>query len=157
MELPSHFCFSKLHDRKNVCVMRSSHPLLGAPFTEEAFLGADHISYDFDPSNVNWLDSFLADGGHKRKIAVRCPSVRTACAICSESDLILSTTVPAISSYLKEFGLAAVPLPFPMPCISEYLIWHKRFDDHPGHRWFREVFLRFFGSFREQSNYSVLK
>ncbi len=41
-------------------------------------------------------------------------------------------------------------VPFPIPGIEEYLVWHSRNDDEPGHRWFRQLLLESSSHLREQ-------
>ncbi|MBA2933494.1 LysR family transcriptional regulator [Sphingomonas sp. CGMCC 1.13654] len=40
------------------------------------------------------------------------------------------------------FGLTTMEAPFPLPRLRETLIWHKRNDADPAHRWFRDYLLR---------------
>jgi len=39
----------------------------------------------------------------------------------------------------KHFKLKIHPLPFSLPPIALYQLWHSRFDDDVAHRWLRGV------------------
>ncbi len=139
-EIPDCFNSVKLNNCRPVCLIRKDHPLAGQPLDEASFLRSGHICHHFGEMSVNYLDAYLEKRGLARNIVYRCQSVRACCSLCARTDLILSTVGPIAETYAREFGLAIYPIPFPIPEYADYLIWHKRFDDNPRHRWFRETF-----------------
>ena len=42
-------------------------------------------------------------------------------------------------AHAERHGVRVLPVPSPLPSFSFSLIWHKRFDEDPAHRWLREL------------------
>jgi DNA-binding transcriptional LysR family regulator len=39
------------------------------------------------------------------------------------------------------YGLSVCPLPLASPTIAIGMVWHRRFDNQPAHRWLRNLVL----------------
>lgn len=65
------------------------------------------------------------------------PSFASAAALVSGSDMVSIMPRQLARSLAPSFGLVIAPSPINLPRLRETLIWHKRSDADPAHRWFR--------------------
>ncbi|MCA9712449.1 MAG: hypothetical protein KDK70_41860, partial [Myxococcales bacterium] len=54
----------------------------------------------------------------------------------SAAIMTVPRSLARVAARLLPVALAEPPLP--LPALRAYLSWHQRFDEDPGHRWFRE-------------------
>jgi DNA-binding transcriptional LysR family regulator len=43
------------------------------------------------------------------------------------------------AEFVRTNALELIDLPFESPALIEAMMWHRRFDNQPGHRWLRET------------------
>lgn len=120
-----------------VCFLRKRHPdakKLGlARFTE-----LSHALVSPTGEGPGFVDQRLAARGLKRRVALRVPSFLTALAIVARSDLVLTAPRALARLISHEHPAVVVPPPLPLPKHAVNLVWHERFTNDAGHRWFRE-------------------
>jgi DNA-binding transcriptional LysR family regulator len=82
------------------------------------------------------IDDALANYGLARHVAARVPLHSLIFLLIDSSSIAV---VPRrVASALVAIGpLIMRPLPFPSPRVSLSMIWHRRLDNHPAHRWLR--------------------
>jgi len=117
--------------------MRADHPLAGRPITMDEFLSARHLLVTMSGDAHGFVDSYLDQKGHSRRIASTVNHFSIVPKILRASDLIAA--VPELISQDCGFvnGLWMGELPFSVDPTSLYLIWHARHDRDPGIVWLR--------------------
>ena len=124
-----------------ICFFRQDHPTFASRrMTRAAFLQAEHLLVSPGGEGPGLVDTVLAREGERRRVALRVPSFAGAVQILRHSDLVL--VAPAsLKSLAEELGLGHRGLPVEVPGHALWLTWHRRVDQDPGHRWFREQLL----------------
>lgn len=57
----------------------------------------------------------------------------------SRTDLMAMVPARLVSVYRGRFRVRTLEVPFDVPLLEEQIIWHRRNDTDPGHRWFRNL------------------
>jgi DNA-binding transcriptional LysR family regulator len=127
----------RLYDTRYVCVMRREHPLAKAPLTLDAFCDAHHLLVSFSGKPHGFVDQALINLGRQRRIVLTVNQFHTAGQVVTRSDLL--TVLPR--SFLGATGyqheLVERELPFELGGVQVELVWHRRKDSDPAHRWLR--------------------
>jgi DNA-binding transcriptional LysR family regulator len=126
------------------CLMRRSNPLAKGSLTLERFLSAQHLDVRCPDMQVPVYDSLLATRGHVRNLLLTLNAYTPALAIIGQSDFIgvLPTTLLDLTIYGKQ--LVSRPPPVRMPVRPYGVIWHRRLDNKPAHRWLRHAIISLF-------------
>ena len=129
-------CIGLLED-EYVAIMASEHAeAMAAELSIEQFAALPHISITSSGDDTHFVDDVLSERGLARLVAMKVPlhSLRSV-LIGSEAVAVLPRRVAAD---LANYGpLTIRALPFPCPRIKLSMIWHRRLDNHPAHRWLR--------------------
>lgn len=128
----------RLYDTRYVCVMRRNHPLAGGPLTLDAFCEAHHLLVSFSGKPHGFVDQALIDLGRRRRIVLTVNQFHTAGQVVTRSDLltVLPRSFLAATGYQHE--LVEHELPFELGGVQVEMLWHRRKDSDPAHRWLRE-------------------
>jgi DNA-binding transcriptional LysR family regulator len=136
-----------MYDCDYVCVMRRGHALAlalgdGDALSLDDYCNAAHARVSFAGRPRGFVDEALARLGRARRVALIVNHFSTAARVVLQSDLL----VVFPRSFLPASGVAddvkVVPLPFDMPRIEVGLLWHRRHERDPAHRWLRETIVR---------------
>lgn len=122
----------------HVCVMRADHPLAAAPLTLESYLQAPHLLVSMSGASDDLVDSALADRNLRRSIAMRLPHGLAAVIALTRSDMVTTVTRGAARVFAQSGRLVAMELPFAVPRVEFRLIWNRRLQQSPQHRWLRQ-------------------
>jgi DNA-binding transcriptional LysR family regulator len=123
-----------------VVVARPGHPALKQGLTKSLYLQLPHATLAWARSTVSSGVALELDRlGMQTKIAMSVPTVTAVGALVASSDLIATMSRYAARSLTSLYRLEQHPLPFHMPPLAFYLLWHERFDDDAGHRWLRSM------------------
>lgn len=132
-----------LYTCRYVCVMRREHPLAqpGA-LTLQAYCAAQHVRVSIAGRPRGFVDDALAALGLKRRVVATVNQFSTAGSVVQNTDLL--TVLPR--SFLPATGyqaqLAVSELPFVLPKIDVGVLWHRRHERSPAHRWLRQELAR---------------
>ena len=129
-----------IYDCDYVCVMRRGHVLAERDtLTLDQYCQAAHVRVSFAGRPHGFVDAALARLGRSRRVALVINHFATAGQVVRQSNLL--AVFPR--RYLPASGLAdelAVrALPFEMPRVEIGLLWHRRHERDPAHRWLRET------------------
>ena len=129
-----------MYECEYVCVMRRDHPLAARPaITLDDYCEASHARVSFANRTHGFVDEALSRLGRSRRVQLLINHFSTAARVVSHSDLL--TVFPR--SYVAMSGVAdrllVRQLPFEMPRIEVALLWHRRHEREPAHRWMREL------------------
>ena len=87
-------------------------------------------------------DRTLDNFANRPRPVVRVPSFELAVTNVFNSECVTVAPKNIIDKSLRPL-VKTVSLPFEMPPIEEFLVWHERNDDEPGHMWFRSLVMGF--------------
>jgi DNA-binding transcriptional LysR family regulator len=123
------------------CAMGAAHPLAVAPLTLAGFLDAAHLRVSMSPTDARFVDGWLAERGHRRKVALNVPHWMLVPPLLRRGDL-LAVVSRRFAALHRDDGIVVRPLPFATPCFDWMLYWHRRNDGSPAQRWMREEIAR---------------
>jgi DNA-binding transcriptional LysR family regulator len=119
--------------------MAKAHKAATEPvFTAELLAEIPHIGLTSTGDDTSFLDAALEARGLVRKIATRVPILSVVLMLVDEDRLAIMPRRVAVS-LARVCPLAVKDLPFPSPRIGLSMIWHRRVDNHAGHRWLRDM------------------
>lgn len=131
------FACAQLLEDEFVMVMRRRHPAGGGKLSAKVLAGLTHL----DPpigENTDFLDAWLTERGLTRRIALRAPYL-SARAILSRSDLAATLSRRIAQEFVRTDRLQIHELPLKSPVVHTTMLWHRRLDNHPAHRWLRDM------------------
>jgi DNA-binding transcriptional LysR family regulator len=132
------FTSTALLEDEFVAVMRRGHPAGRGRLTASAFGGLRHVDISSSGDDTGFIDRSLATQGSKRHIALRLPYL-SAGRVLAKSDVVATLTRRVAEALAQQAALELRELPFTSPPVRAYLLWHRRLDGQPAHRWLREV------------------
>jgi DNA-binding transcriptional LysR family regulator len=129
-------CVGLLDDEYAV-ILWNEHPMAADPeLSIEDFASLPHIEVTSGGDDTHFIDAVLAERGFARLIAAKLP------LHCLVSALVGSRALAVVPRRIAKdlvalCALTTLPLPFPSPRVALSMIWHRRLDNHPAHRWLR--------------------
>lgn len=128
----------RISDAAAVVIARPGHPALKQGLTKALYTQLPHATLVWTRSTVSsGVALELARLGMQTRIAISVPTVMAVGALVSSSDLIATVSRFAAQALGEVYRLEQHPLPFRMPPLAFYLLWHDRLDDDASHRWLR--------------------
>lgn len=125
-----------LGDFEHVVILDRNNPRLrDGRLTVADIAELPHICYAPSSETVE-IDERLARLGLKRRIAISVPHALSIPRAIVGTDLI-AFTEQGVTAVAADFGLAVVPDPLGLARRRVDMIWHRRQDSDPGHRWLR--------------------
>ena len=129
-----------------VCVGDANNPILQKPLTLKKYLAAEHLSlYSPQHQNLDVTAVALQALGKTRNISLNVTHISTALYLLMNSALIATapfTLIEKITAIEKDKGfinLTYQELPFKLPDLPIYQVWHAQFEHDSAHRWLRSV------------------
>ena len=133
------FATAPLLEDPFVMVIRRGHPVGRGRLTAASFAALPQLeisSTQEDTSFTRWL----AEHELTRKIALRA-SYLSAASILVQSDMAATVSRRVAMELVRHHPVQICELPFESPVVRTVMLWHRRLDRHPAHRWLRDVFL----------------
>lgn len=141
--LPEGINQSTLFTDRQICLVRAEHPILNTlkagGWNMESYLQMSHVQVRCEGNDWWALDYHLAESGMHRRISSTLPDFYGAASVCAHSDLIFTLPSSFVPHAKKLYSLVQLPLPITFSPLAYVLLWHKRNDDEPGHKWIRET------------------
>jgi DNA-binding transcriptional LysR family regulator len=130
-------CVGLLDDEYAV-VLSNDHPDVATELSLEQLSALPHISITSSGDDAQFIDDALAEQGFARLISAKVPlHTLVSTLVGSRAVAVLPRRV---AMDLAAFApLTIKPLPFATPRIALSMIWHRRLDNHPAHRWLRTM------------------
>ncbi|MFT3799951.1 MAG: LysR family transcriptional regulator [Burkholderiaceae bacterium] len=132
----------RLYEGHHLCVMRHDHPLAGKPLTLDEFCAAHHLLVSFSGRAFGFVDQALAAIKRSRRVVLTVNQFFTAGRVVANSDLLTVLPEHFISATGFRDKLAIFPLPLDVPSVHVDMLWHRRHENRPAHRWLRDAVLR---------------
>ncbi|TNF08712.1 MAG: LysR family transcriptional regulator [Gammaproteobacteria bacterium] len=108
-----------------------------APSTLEAYLAAQHVEVVLAGSTHLLVDKTIHTLGLERNIFLTLPNFAGISEFIRGTDLLATLPSKLAGNSIK--GIASHSLPFESPKLSMYMLWHKRYQTSPSHRWLRQT------------------
>jgi DNA-binding transcriptional LysR family regulator len=124
-------------------ILRRGHPIIHSDsgLTLEELARVPHLVVSSTGEDTGFVDTMLARSGLARQTALRAPLLATA-PILAQSDMIAVITTRAAREFARTAPLLVLDLPFASPHQTTALLWHRRLDHVPAHRWLRSLVCR---------------
>jgi len=108
----------------------------GAPVTVEDYLAADHVTVLHEPGRSLDIDEVLAERGIRRRFVAQVPGFAGVGPFLRGSAMV--ATLPSLlrAYMLRDFAVA--PVPVASPPTPMFMVWHRRHQADPMHRWLRQ-------------------
>jgi DNA-binding transcriptional LysR family regulator len=132
------FAAAPLLDDAFVTVMRRGHPASRRKLSPEAFAALPHLEISSSREDTSFIDRWLSERKLMRRIVLRAPYL-SAAAILVQSDLVATLSRRIAEEFVRNHPLELRKPPYPSPQVRTLMLWHRRFDGHPAHRWLRNV------------------
>ena len=132
------FAASPLLEDHFVMVMRRGHPCSRETVSAEAFAALPHLEISSSREDTGFIDAWLAERGLRRDIALRAPYL-SAAPILAQSDMVATLSRRIAQEFIRDHPLQICTPPYPSPQVRTGMVWHRRLDRQPGHRWLRSV------------------
>jgi DNA-binding transcriptional LysR family regulator len=141
MESPGErFATAPLLEDSFVMVMRRGHPASRGKLSAATFAALPHLEISSSTEDTGFIDRWLAERRLVRSIALRAPFL-SAAAILAKSDLVVTLSSRIAQELVRNHSLRIRKPPYHSPCVRTVMLWHRRLDRHPAHRWLRDVIL----------------
>jgi DNA-binding transcriptional LysR family regulator len=128
----------ELFEDEFVCVVRARHPVLKSRLTLRRYLELRHVVVAPYGAAGSLVDSALAERGLERRVAARIPNFLAAPIVIANTDFINTGPARLARLLAERHALRILPVPVPLPRFKFSLVWHKRHDADPAHRWLRD-------------------
>jgi DNA-binding transcriptional LysR family regulator len=126
-----------LLDDEYVVILSKEHPDANTPeLSIERFAALPHIGITSSGDDTNFVDDALADRGLSRFMPAKVP-LHSLVPILVASGALAVMPKRAAADLVAVCPLVMRSLPFPSPRVGLSMIWHRRLDNHPAHRWLR--------------------
>ena len=132
------FTTAPLLEDEVVMVVRQGHPVDGRSLSAADFAALGHLEISSSLDDTGFIDRWLADQGLTRKIALRAPFI-SAPQILAQSDLVANMSRRIARRLTELHRLRICEPPYPSPPVRLTMLWHRRLDSHPAHRWLRQM------------------
>ena len=129
-------CAALLED-EYVAMLAADNPVAaGRELTIRQFAELPHIAITSSGEDTHFIDDALAERGLARFVFARVPLHSLILMLIGSSALaVVPRRVAADLAAICPLTMRA--LPFPAPPVQLSMIWHRRLDNHPAHRWLR--------------------
>ena len=134
------FATAPLLEDPFVMVMRRGHPASRRKLSAAAFSALPHLEISSSGEDTGFIDRWLAEDGLVRCIALRAPYL-SAAAILVQSDMVATLSRRIAQEFVRSHPLQIREPPYDSPRVRTVMLWHRRLDRHPAHRWLRDVVL----------------
>jgi DNA-binding transcriptional LysR family regulator len=134
------FAASALVEDEFVMVMRRGHPASRGKLTAKAFAALPHLEISSSREDTSFIDGWLGELGLARRIALRAPYL-SAAPILVQSDAVVTLSRRIAQEFIRNHPLELRKPPYASPRVRTMMLWHRRLDRHPAHRWLRDVIL----------------
>jgi len=134
----SHLKAVELYRDNLVCLVKRDHPALTQRWDQQAYLKYRHVHVRDNELGTPIFDRCLSEQGLQRNIAVQVPDFYAATSLCSQSELIFTTTTSWAKFAIARQALVQLPMPATFAQVVYSLIWHQRSDTDQAHRWLKQ-------------------
>jgi DNA-binding transcriptional LysR family regulator len=138
--LPESLSSKTLFTSRQVCLVRRDHPTVGDSIGAAQFASLGHVEVNrWGSGQLSAVDRWLGERGLTRRVVVTATNILTIPALLGESDLVATLGERVAQRLCRTYPLRVVEPPFGRAPYPLSLIWHRRDERDPLHRWFRRL------------------
>ncbi len=138
------FSSMRLFNDAFVLVMRSDHPACNERISLSWVAGLLHLDISSSGDDIRFLDEALAAKGLARRVVLSAPYL-SAPALLTQSDMVAVVGQRVATEFARVHPVVIRPLPRLAAdramAAQAVMIWHRRSDGLPAHRWLRDLLL----------------
>jgi DNA-binding transcriptional LysR family regulator len=132
----------RLFDNGFAAVVRHGHPAAMNGTISVRDLGAyPHLVLSSTGEETDFVDVALARHKLARRVTLRVPLLAAAATL-AQSDMVAILSEPTARVFADAVPLEVLALPFDSPRQVTAMLWHRRVDNVPAHKWLRNLILR---------------
>lgn len=132
-------CARALFQESFACIFDPATVREQVPISLDAYLAYPHLLTSFRGEFTGYVDEVLEQRGLSRHVSMTTTRFSTLPFVLRRFRGIASLPGTAARELGGALGLAVSPLPFDVPAVDIYLVWHARHDTDAGHAWLREL------------------
>ena len=123
-----------------VAVMRQGHRAARGTLSTKAFGDLAHVEISSSGDDTGFIDRSLVSRGTKRRVAVRVPYL-SAGEVLAESTMVATLSRRVADTLVRSARsrLQVRELPLTSPTVEISMVWHRKLDGSPAHRWLRDL------------------
>ncbi|MEM5433835.1 LysR family transcriptional regulator [Paraburkholderia diazotrophica] len=147
----NNFFQQRLFTHRFICLLRSDHPLAGAPLTLEQFVGLGHAVVRAEGRSQEVLERYLEKKRIRRRAVLETPHFMSLPFILARSDLVATVPHAIGFAYVSEHAsITLVEPPLPLPRFDLRQHWHRKFHNDPRASWLRSVVAELFNDAKDE-------
>ena len=131
------FASKMLVEDRYVAVLRRGHPALKKKLTVAALSELEHLAISSSGENMGFLDQAMQARNATRSVALDVPYLSSG-VVLVQSNLVAVLGRNLALEFRRAHPIEIRELPFEAARLRSIMLWHRRFDDLPAHRWLRE-------------------
>lgn len=131
--------FCLFSEQELVVIARNKHPRLTDSISLEQYFSERHVVMSFGSERRERLQQFMSEQGGTRKILAEVNQYIAAPTVVMQTDGIATVPRQMAEFFLYQNALTVLPLPFEIPALPIYLIWHKGMNRDKGHQWLKQL------------------
>ncbi|WP_118183649.1 LysR family transcriptional regulator [Paraburkholderia phosphatilytica] len=136
----NNFFQQRLFSHRFICMMRSDHPLAGAPLTLDQFLACGHAVVRAEGRSQEVLEQYLEKRRIHRRAVLETPHFMSLPFILARTDLIATVPHAIGFAYVAEHAsITLVEPPLELPRFDLRQHWHRKYHNDPRTVWLRGV------------------
>jgi DNA-binding transcriptional LysR family regulator len=132
------FASQVLVEDRYVAVMRRGHPSADRTLDLATFADLPQLDISSSGEDLRFVDAALAEHGRSRSVVLETPYL-SAGPILARSDMVAVLGRQIAQEFGRSYPIEIRQLPFESAILRNVMLWHRRFDDQPAHRWLRET------------------
>jgi DNA-binding transcriptional LysR family regulator len=132
------FASKVLIEDRYVAVLRRGHPALKPRLTMTSLAELKHLAISSSGEDISFVDQALKSRNAQRSVALDVPYL-SAGAVLVQSNLVAILGRKLALEFRRAHPIKIRQLSFEAPPLRSVMMWHRRFDDQPAHRWLRET------------------
>jgi DNA-binding transcriptional LysR family regulator len=132
------FSASTLMEDRFVVAMRGDHPSARQKFSASAFAALLHLEISSSGEDTSFIDRWLESQKLGRRIA-HCAPYLSAAQVLARSNMVATLSSRIAKAFVRSAELQIGELPCKSPVVELAMLWHRRLDNQPAHRWLRTM------------------
>ena len=134
------FARQVLFEDRYVAALRRGHPIGKRRLDLKAFAAQPRLVISSSGEDLRFVDAALRANGQARIVALEAPYL-SAGAVLMQSDMVAVLGEKIAREFRRAYAIELRELPFESPVLRSVMLWHRRFDDQPAHRWLRTTIM----------------
>jgi LysR family nod box-dependent transcriptional activator len=125
-----------------VCAVWSGHPEVSDRISSAQYLSLPHVALGLPPDQGASDSLHLQRLGVTRTIQATVPNFLVLPLVLRGTRLVATLPQTVAQLLSRTVDIRILAMPFDMPAIELAMQWPRRYDNDPGHLWFREMVVK---------------